>query len=140
MKLVLIALALFSVATLMVFCKHTRYTPDNLPAQQIRFGKGGGFTGIEQAYTLLDNGQLFDANRTELDSAKRRVAKACFKTVEQLKLAQLDFKHPGNTYSFIEVPSGDGGYRRISWGAADAPVDKNIAELFEKLMSLVRKG
>ena len=137
MKLVLIALSLFSVAALLVFCKQNKYTADNLPNNQIRFGKGGGFTGVEHAYTLLENGQIFNnSNNNALDTAKKRIAKACFEQVTQLNLGQLDFAHPGNTYSFIEVPTSD-GFNRISWGAADAPVDSNIAKLHQKLMNLL---
>ncbi len=138
MKFTLIVLSLLAVAALLVFCKHTKYTADNLPKEQIRFGKGGGFTGVEESFTLLENGQLFDGKKVALDSAKRRIAKTCFKAIGRLGLEKLDFKHPGNTYSFIEVPAGD-GFNRIAWGAADMPIDSNIAKLHGKLMGLLPK-
>jgi hypothetical protein len=136
MKLLIIALSLLSIATLLVFCKHTKYTADTMPKAQIRFGRGGGFTGMEQKYTLLSNGQLFDGGKTELDSAKKRVAKACFKTAEKLGLEKLAYTNPGNTYSFIEVPSGE-GFNRISWGGQGAAVDAAIVQLHEQLMGLL---
>jgi hypothetical protein len=136
MKLIIIALSLLSIATLLVFCKHTKYTTNTLPKAQIRYGKGGGFTGMEQRYTLLNNGQLFEGDKTELDSAKRRIAKACFKTAEKLGLAKLAYTNPGNTYSFIEVPSGD-GFNRITWGGQGTAVDAAIIKLHEQLMGLL---
>ena len=79
MKLTLIAIALFAVAAIFTFCKNSKYTADNLPAEQIRFGKGGGFTGIEKSWTLLENGQVFekgpDGTLVALDSAKKKTAK-----------------------------------------------------------------
>lgn len=138
MKLLIIALSLLSIATLLVFCKHTKYTADTLPKAQIRFGKGGGFTGMEQKYTLLDNGQLFEGDKTELDSAKKRSAKACFKTAKKLGLEKLSYTNPGNIYSFIEVPSGE-GFNRITWGGQGAAADAAIVKLHEQLMGLLPK-
>jgi hypothetical protein len=139
MKLIIIAISLLAVSALLVFCKQQKYTADNLPKEQIRFGKGGGFSGMEESYTLLENGQLFDRNKVALDSAKRRIAKTCFKAIGRLGLEKLDFKHPGNTYSFIEVPAADGSFNRIAWGAADAKLDSNIVKLHGKLMGLLPK-
>ena len=140
MKLILISLALVATASLFLFCKHTRYSASDLPKEQIRFGKGGGFAGIEHAYTLLENGQLFqrlpDGSLSELKDTKKRAAKGYFKTVETLNLSNMDFMFPGNTYSFIEVPGTDGPHR-ISWGKADSPVPGTVQDLFRKLMQLL---
>jgi hypothetical protein len=139
MKIVLITIALLSTVLLFWFCKQTKYTSDQLPAEQIRFGRGGGFVGKESVYTLLQNGQIFlkgiDGKLAETDDAKSKVAKSCFKTIEQLNLATLKFEHPANTYSFIEVPAGD-TFNRITWGDNNYPVDPAIQELFLKLMAL----
>ncbi len=143
MKIALITLALFATAVLLVFCKNTQYTADNLPKEQIRFGKGGGFTGIEKSYTLLENGQLFEKNTsgnlTGLDKASKKAVKVYFNAIENLHLDSVKFQYPGNTYSFIEVPNGD-SFNRISWGDNQHPVDGPVQDLFNKLMALVKTG
>lgn len=143
MKLTLIAITLFAAAALLTCCKNTKYTADNLPANQIRFGKGGGFTGIEKSWTLLENGQIFekgpDGTLVALDSAKKKTAKTLFKTVKTLQLDQVQFTYPGNTYSYLDIPAGD-KTNRISWGDNTHPVDSKIQELFNNLMALVNTG
>ena len=141
MKLTLITLSLFVLAVFFIFCKNTKYTADNLPKEQIHFGKGGGFTGIEKTYTLLENGQLFekatDGTLTALESAKKKKAQGFFKTAKTLKLDQIKFQYPGNTYSFIEVPAGE-GFNRISWGDNQHPVDGAVQDLLNNMMALVK--
>lgn len=134
MKLTRLSVALVSLALLFSFCKQHKYTAENLPEQQIRFGKGGGFTGVETMYTLLENGQLFDTSKKELPKIKARTAKGYFKTLETLGLSALPFSHPGNTYSFVEIP-GASGVNRIVWGDANYPVDAAVKDFYTKLMS-----
>ena len=143
MKMLLIALAAFAAAVLFWFCKHhPKFTPGNFPDRQLRWGSGGGFVGKETTYTLLDNGQVFvlkmGCELTEAGSTKPRKAKSLYKTSETLGLATLNFQHPGNTYNFIEVLSGD-AIQRITWGDAEYPVDKGVADLFAQLKELVKK-
>lgn len=134
------SLALLCAAILFGQCKHTRYTADNLPDDWLRFGSGGGFTGVETTYTLLENGQLFQANSqgkgtTELPPCKRRDANKLFESAEKLGLLQLDFQHPGNTYQFMEFQD-DGQSRRIAWGDREHPVDEKIKALYDQLIAL----
>lgn len=142
MRILLIALALFASTTLLWFCKHTKYAPNNMPAQQLRWGNGGGFVGKEVSYTLLDNGQIFMQEKggalSEAASTKSRTAKSLYQTAEALGLSRLDFQHPGNIYKFIEIQSSD-GVKRISWGDAEHPVDKGVTDLFAQLNALVKK-
>ncbi|HNG89301.1 MAG TPA: hypothetical protein PK858_03825, partial [Saprospiraceae bacterium] len=112
------------------------------PERQLRWGKGGGFVGKETTYTLLENGQVFlrdiSAAIHEVDGVKARKAKALYGTAEKLGLSQLDFKHPGNTYQFIEVMQ-DNALRRILWGDAQHAVDPAIAKLYADLEALTKK-
>lgn len=122
-------------------CKHPKYSPMDLPGEQIRFGNGGGFTGMEMTYTLLENGQVFKFGSKapqpmEVAAAKRRTARRLFETAESLGLLHTEFMHPGNTYQFIEFQD-DGQQRRIAWGDGEHPVDPKIQSLFDELMQLV---
>lgn len=142
MKVLLIILALLASSALFWFCKHTKYAPGSFPDHQIRWGSGGGFVGKETTYTLLDNGQIFvrklGGDLTSAGATKTRVAKSIYKTVENLGLANLNFQHPGNTYSFMEVLSGD-SVQRVSWGDPAHPVDADVKALFDQLNGLLDK-
>jgi hypothetical protein len=140
MRILYFALALFSVSALSNQCKHPRYTADNLPDEYLRFGNGGGFTGVETTYTLLENGQLFKATTAapqavELKSCKRKTADDLLDTAEALGVLKLDFTHPGNIYKFIEC-TDDGQTRRITWGDSGHPVDEKIQALYDQLVQL----
>jgi len=125
-------------------CKNTKYTADKLPGEYLRFGNGGGFTGVETSYTLLENGQLFksvsrEPEMQELASGKRKQAKKLFEKAEALNLLALEFMHPGNIYQFLEFQD-DGVTNRIAWGEKDKPVDENIKLLHEELMRLIAEN
>lgn len=143
MKITLIALAAVSTALLFWFCKHTRYTADNLPTQQLRFGNGGGFTGKETVFVLLENGQIFskslDGALTEVAKVKSKKAKEQFDTATKLGLNMLNFQHPGNMYYFLEVPAADGKTNRVTWGDNNAPIPTEIKDFYQQLMGLVKK-
>jgi hypothetical protein len=140
MKYILIVLALFATASLFWFCKHTRYTAQNFPARQLRWGKGGGITGMEVMYAMAENGQVIKSEGRALpvllDDVKRKKARGIFEAVQMLELQKIDFKHPGNTYSFIEMTDSTGNHR-VSWGAADFPVDSKIQDIYQQLNSLI---
>jgi hypothetical protein len=140
MKYLLIGLSCAVIALLFWFCKHTRYATDQLPKQQIRFGSGGGYVGRETVFTLLENGQIFkqgiDGQTNALPDAKQRVAKGLFKALENMKFENIKFSHPGNIYSFIEIPTGETTTHRVTWGDPAHPVDGTVEDLFKKLNAL----
>jgi hypothetical protein len=143
-------LLLFSFLFLMEItldsCKTTTYTADKLPAKQLCFGNGGGFTGQENVYTLLENGQLFSSNALTnsseaLPAIKAKKAKTLFGKYEALKLNELDFNQPGNIYSFVEMKDSVGTHR-IVWGATFTQKDSSLVTLkgfYDSLMKVVVK-
>jgi hypothetical protein len=141
MKTILFTCSMLATVCLLAFCKHTQYTTANLPAKQLRWGNGGGFTGKETAYTLLENGQIFkrdgvDGVLSEIKGTKTKTGTALLKTAETLGLSKLDLVHPGNTYNFIEVPDGQ-KTKRLSWGDPKYQVDPKIQDLYNQLTKLV---
>lgn len=142
MKTILLLLSASAVVFLFFCCKHTKYTAANLPADQLRWGNGGGIVGKETTYTLLENGQLFKrdglkAELMELPPVKGKRANALVESAEKLGLLKMDFVHPGNTYQFIEFED-EGKKSRVSWGDPKFPVDPKIQELYKKLSGLVK--
>ncbi len=139
MKTTLILLTLLAMAFLWLACKHPKYTPGYFPDVQLRWGHGGGITGRETTFTLLDNGQIFRLEQggklTETGQIKSKKAKEFYRQSEALGLSQVVFQYPGNTYQFMETVNGD-AMRRISWGAKDHPVDPKIQDLYNQLNAL----
>lgn len=127
-------LLIFVLSVLTSGCRPAHYTLNQLPKEQIRFGKGGGFTGMERRWILLKNGQVFEAGKSELPKIKKKTAENLFKTAENLSLAKVQFSHPGNTYSFLEIPNGN-DYQRIVWGDKAFPVDSAIGQFYKRLLS-----
>jgi hypothetical protein len=123
-------------------CKHQpKFTADTLPAQQMRWGSGGGFAGKENVYTLLQNGQIFQrdaqGNLVERKKTKAKKAAAIYKTARELKLADLDFNYPGNVYSFLEWQDGD-AIRRIVWGDPKIPANRDVKAVFDQMNALLK--
>lgn len=101
-------------------CSPTIYTKADFPEKYLSFGKGGGFIGAPTTYHLLPNGQVFKsegllADTIEVLAVEKGVAKAFFKTADDLSLAEMDFDHPGNMYQFINYHTGKGEHR-VVWG------------------------
>ncbi|MBK8557024.1 MAG: hypothetical protein IPL65_15190 [Lewinellaceae bacterium] len=126
-------------------CKSNRYNTTNLPEKQIRWGTGGGFTAIEKTYILLENGQIFqppvslrDTLKEIKPAVKSKVAKNIYEIVEENGLSTLDYMHPGNLYSFIEVVNGD-VVNRISWGDRNSAPPEAVTSIYEQLNTLLPK-
>ena len=143
MKIFCCSVALLCAALLAGQCKHPKYTAQTLPEDRLLFGQGGGFTGIETTYILLENGQLFKFTSKgqepeELPAAPRKQGKRLFEAAEKLGLLETDFSYPGNMYSFIEYQD-DGQKRRIAWGDLEHPVEQKIKDFYDQLNQLVNQ-
>lgn len=143
MRIILISLTLIAAASLFTFCKHQpKFTADNLPPQQLRWGSGGGVVGKETTYTLLNNGQIFKKGlkepNTEAAKTKSKTAAEIFKAAAALDIAKLEFNHPYNLYSFLEWQDGD-VVQRIVWGDPAFPVGEGVKEVFDRLNGLLTK-
>jgi hypothetical protein len=144
MKFIVLILALFATSVLFWYCRPTKYTAQNMPLRQLRFGSGGGYVGKEKMFTLLENGQLFktegvSADTTAIKGAKRKMAAGLFKTVVDMGLARMAFQHPGNTYQFIEIADSTGKSTRLAWGDNAHPVDTKVKSLYDQLMGLIKE-
>lgn len=141
MKILAFSTILLAAGFFLFSCKHTRYTPVDLPAKQLQWGAGGGFTGKETTYLLLENGQIFKRDGVgallqELEGTKKKTAQSLFKTADTLDIIKMDFMHPGNTYSFLEMRTAENA-KRIAWGDTKFPVTEQMQNLYKQLMQLV---
>ena len=123
-------------------CKVTKYTPDKLPTKQVIFGDGGGFTGLETSYTVLENGQIFKQIGTgkayeELKPVKPKKAKSYFDKVASLQLYKMDIEKPGNLYFFLQEVN-ETIDSRVTWGAGDYLPPQGIISVYKDLHALVK--
>lgn len=96
--------------------------------QEIQFGNGGGFIGVETTYSLKADGSLWKQDR-KIKKLSCDSLNTIYELAEQLP--QEDYMHPGNTYSFIRLVSRDTMYY-YTWTWENKPNFK-IVELYTKL-------
>lgn len=140
-KLLAYAVAL---ACVLIFsrCKITRYTPDKFPSQQLIWGSGGGFAGIETSFYLLPNGQIFRRQGIakpfeELVSIKKKKAGAYFEKAASLQLFKQDIDKPGNLYYFVQEITNATDSRAI-WGSGDYLPPQGLLALYRELHDLAQ--
>jgi hypothetical protein len=124
-------------------CKVVKYTPDKLPTQQIIFGEGGGFSGVETAYTLLENGQIFkqvgeERAYQELRPIKAKTAKSIFEKVNSLQLYKMDIERPGNLYYFLQEVN-EAIDSRVVWGSGSYVPPPSVIVVYKELLEVVNK-
>ncbi len=120
-----------------------QYTVDTLPAEQLRFSFGGGFTGEVNEYLLLPNGQLFARKQVvqelpfrEQEPIDAKVAKELFGTYDEQNFDALDYDDPGNmTYSIQHVNGSD--TTRLTWGGTRVKPAENLRTYWRRVMGLL---
>lgn len=136
----LLPLIAFSIL-LFTQCKVVKYSPDKLPTKQIIFGEGGGFTGVESSFTLLENGQIFkqvgvESTYQELKSIKPKKAKGIFEKVNSLQLYKMDIERPGNLYYFLQEVN-EAIDSRVTWGSGDYVPPASVIVIYKELKEIV---
>lgn len=121
------------------------YEADSLPDTQLRFGRGGGFTGMVTEYSLLENGQLFSRTGRpgsgewqEYGKVKKGEAKALFEYWESHHNLREEVKQPGNMYRFLTMHRDSAAFRQ-SWGAGGYTPEEAMTTLYENAMKLVKE-
>ncbi|MGB7393032.1 MAG: hypothetical protein WA913_01430 [Pricia sp.] len=132
--------AIFSL----VGCKSQRYSAQELPDEQILFGKGGGMAGAEDTYILLENGQLFHQNSLsgtteELESVPEKRAQEFFGEADQINLSQMAFDRPGNFYHFLGKVDGESKNRMV-WDASGSDAPASCTSLYKQLIAALNES
>ncbi len=117
---------------------------DKMPPNQIVFGTGGGFAGMEKEYIMLQDGRILSRDTSAVllkivARISKTKAKECFDKCASLNVAKHQFNHPDNVYSFLLVKDGKNPENRIVWSEKGAKVAPNIAEFYEGLMAFLPK-
>ncbi|MEZ4773390.1 MAG: hypothetical protein R3D00_09415 [Bacteroidia bacterium] len=124
-------------------CKSQDYQPETYPDAQIIFGSGGGFTGMVSTYVLLEDGRIYDKAPTSdsfslLKKGKKKMAKALFAQLNEMKMAETTVDAPGNLYYFIEMKGPDPETYRLVWGDQAAEVPDTLLSLYRSLMDATK--
>lgn len=88
------------------------YNVNNLPKNRIEFGSGGGFTGFEEKYIVLKNGQVFftpmqDSLAKQIFKLKRNAAKKYITFFTKNNFSQIPNSPPNNYYNYIKLVKKD---------------------------------
>jgi hypothetical protein len=114
-----------------------KYTADALPQKQLHFGEGGGFTGKETDYVVLENGQIFikepfDKVYKEIGKIKAKEAKVYYKQVAVYQRVAIN--KPSNAYSFIALQQDSMMHKMIfSAGLKTDSLTQSLLQLHETM-------
>jgi hypothetical protein len=145
MKILIASVVAIIVLGVLVSCKSKKAVLDPASAPAIVWGNGGGFTGKEVSFKLLENGQIFKSEGAqsgislEMKPIKAKVAKAMFSAAKELDLATVALNSPGNMYYFVEFQV-DGKPNRITWGDKQAELPQKLKDFYVLLNQLALKG
>ncbi len=136
-------LLMIGLMALVQSCATPQYTADKLPERKILFGRGGGFSGVETTYILLENGQFWQqegiaSSPVALPSVPRSQAGSLFDKAEAHFFGEVSLNDLGNTYSFVGLEMKD-RRSRIAWTGELPPLDPAFSDLIQDLFSLIPK-
>jgi hypothetical protein len=143
-KVIICVITLIGVAAFLLACKSKKVAVDTATAPALVWGSGGGFTGKEVSYRMLESGAIYQMNgvgagQLPMKSIKAKVAKAMFSAAKDLNLAEISLNKPGNMYFFVELQV-EGKPYRITWGDGETETPKKIKDFHLVLNQLVLKG
>jgi len=130
---------LLLVCLLAACASATKTSKTTALSEQIRFGSGGGFTGGVTEYCVLNTGKLYMRKAFE-DTEKLKTSQqevtSCFEESEKIGFKAIDYNKPGNTYSFIELRSGD-TIHRVTFNPHQPNLPKDLVHFNNMLLQLV---
>ncbi|RLD21459.1 MAG: hypothetical protein DRI69_03980 [Bacteroidetes bacterium] len=106
----------------------------------IRFGRGGGISGLKSEHILLHDGRIF-----RLDPVTDSLSYTGRAANKKTNIAFSDFEHfsqnplnsPGELYYYISHES-DGNESHLVWGDRNVKIDPAITEYWNRLNSLTK--
>lgn len=144
MKAIIPAILFFGMCVLLFSCKSSAKVTslDTYTKNMISFSTGGGFTGVETIFTLLENGQVFSASG--LDPKKTvafgqlptKTAKAFFEKANQINWTKEPLNDPGNIYHTLSFGTNGNAVKQV-WGGGKATPSKEITDLYYELSNTI---
>lgn len=105
---------------------------------KLEFGKGGGFAGTVETYTIDAKGKVsvynsFTDSTQTVVKLKKKEMKVLLQELSALNIDSLQFNYPGNFYYFVKYSTSEGKEERIVWGDMNYPVPNKVKTYYQKL-------
>jgi hypothetical protein len=125
-----------------VSCQTKQLAGNQLTDRSLRFGRGGGVTGIEKTWILMDNGQVLKqdrvgANPTPVAKISAAKARRLFKKADQSLYGEINLTTVGNTYSFIGMQDST-RTARLVWSGNLPAMNPTLAELISEMEKIAQ--
>lgn len=138
MRIAGIIMILFSIA--LIACKSQHKNFDEYEGKIITIGKGGGFTGAYDEFSILENGRVFKFNTIEkerhyIGKLESNVTKQLFANYNMPGIYGNSINYPGNMNYYIQFTDGQNSFRSL-WSDFHA-IDQNFSLFYDFAMNLV---
>jgi hypothetical protein len=109
----------------------------------IHFGSGGGVTNDVTTYSLYPDGKIWMSKSFSNDSSLVKEilhehVKKLYIKVEESGVDTMQYQNPGNLYYFIHIRKHS-GKNKIVWGDDNPPPTKEVEELYQDLLKIVKQ-
>ena len=136
--------SLLILVLLALSCKAPVYTLDSLPQEYLRIGSFGGFSGAEEQFILLENGQRFYAQTLNGTVGSHEMSRITHREYEQLEdaleeaMEGLKLNDSGNMNYYIELHEDD-EVIRVQWTDTSV-VPELFVETLRELQNQIHQG
>lgn len=109
----------------------------------LAISSGGGFTGAETIYTILENGQVFSSSgfapdkTTAIGQLKVKEVKDLFLKASKIDWTKLSINDPGNMYKTLSFGKNEQMKKQV-WGGNNAIASTDFINLYEEINKLVK--
>ena len=134
-----------SLLLILVFLFYTNFKQVSKKSSnsiEIRFGKGGGITGLYEKYTLSKNGVLwkyydYDSTKKLIKTISKTKHNYIIKKISNKALQSIILNEAGNMNSYIELSKGLKVFKRFQWSVEKMDIPAQIKELDSLLNTLL---
>lgn len=115
--------------------------PKKKDIYEIKFGSGGGITGLYTYYLLKQNSELYvqqGASNVFLKRIRNTKTNHLFKTISSSKLLNMRYNKPGNYTNQIFIIKNQVIVNQIQWSQNDTLVPSEILNLYHSLYKLLK--
>lgn len=139
---ILLGLTLLISTAAWVSCQTKQFSGSQLPDRQIWYGRGGGFSGKETTWILLENGQLFrqeGIGSTPIQAGKISSydASQLFKEADLVLYGENNLTEIGNTYAFIGMKDKHRSVRLV-WSGKLPEMNPKLADLINGMEKIAK--
>lgn len=129
------------VIIFLFFCKTTLYSQS---IDSIKYGAGGGFSGLMTYYKIKPKGVykgVGSVENTYQDKAKvcSRKIKVLFKNLSKTIESLPNYMYPSNQYAFITIYTGQNEYKAVwdVWHMNDKKMPENLIIIEKKINAFI---